>query len=62
MRALELLAEIHRKHHNTESPVWIGPEDLRAIEEAVESAEKELEFPVSVKRLRDGLPIATDKP
>lgn len=60
MLCLGVLADLHRKHNNLGSETWLEDVDLIVIQQAVESAEKLLKMPVSVERLRKGLPIATD--
>lgn len=57
---LGVLADLYRKHKNTDEETWLSDDDLTAIDEAVESAEEIL--PVSVERLRQGLPISTEPP
>ncbi len=57
MLCLGVLSEIHRKHNLMMSETWITKEDLDAIDQAIESAEKVLNLPISVEQLRKGLPI-----
>lgn len=58
---LGALANLYLKSKNFDQETWLDKDDLAVIEQAVESAEKELKMPVSLERLKNGCGIMTPR-